>query len=71
MYVRDKAEYMFGKFMGNGKLEGVVDRLNGCAAVPRDLDRAGRVGELVQQESHRNHKGKCRVQSLEKYNPMH
>ena len=41
---------MFGRFIGDRKLEGVVDRLNGCTAMQRDLNRPGELGHREPHE---------------------
>lgn len=65
--MHDRTECMFGRFIGDGSLEGVVNRLNGCAAMQRDFRR-------LEIQANRNlrriSKGKCKVLSLED-NPMH
>ena len=63
-----RTECMLYRFTGDRRLEGVVNRLNGCAAMQRDLNR-------LEKWANRNltkiSKGKCKVLSLEKDNPMH
>jgi len=49
-HVHDRTECMFGRFIGDRKLEGVVDRLNGCTAMQRDLNRPGELGHREPHE---------------------
>ena len=58
----------FNKFADDTKLGGVVDRLDGCAAFQRDLDR---VEKWTKRNLMEFSKGKCEVLPLGRNNPRH
>jgi len=64
----EELECTLSKFVDDIKLGGVVDTLEGCAAIQQDLDR---LESWVQRNLMEFNKDKCGVLHLGRNNPMH